>query len=64
MPIGDYSKIQALITKLNYNHLVKGAVVADGGEGLRVELELTADELLAILHQRAAKIYHLGRSGN
>lgn len=62
MPNQTYSTIQALITKLNYRHLVKGTVVADGGEGLKVELELSADELLAILHQRAAKLYHLGRN--
>jgi len=64
VPTRLYSDIQALITKLNYNHLVRGTVVADGGGELRVELELSADELLAILHQRAAKIYHLGRNGN
>lgn len=62
MQTESYRKIQILITKLNYRHLVKGTVVADGGEGLKVELELTADELLAILHQRAAKIFHLEKT--
>ncbi|QQV88322.1 hypothetical protein pEaSNUABM27_00019 [Erwinia phage pEa_SNUABM_27] len=58
----QYRRLTAIIDKVKNGHLVKGKVVADAGEGLAVDLDLTSDELLAILHQRAGKVFNQWRN--
>ncbi|WJN63795.1 hypothetical protein Erwinia_phage_Fougasse_00062 [Erwinia phage Fougasse] len=52
-----YRAANRLIESIRYKHLVTGKVVADG-PGVNLELDLTTDELSAILHQRANRLFH------
>lgn len=51
-----------MIDGIRNNHMVSGRVVADGVD-CHIELELTPDELAAILHQRANRMHFELKSG-
>lgn len=48
-----YTRIKETLRRIHYKHMVAGKVVSDAGEGLIVEITLTAGELESILTQRA-----------
>lgn len=57
-----YRNMCRMIDGIRNNHMVSGRVVADGVD-CHIELELTPDELAAILHQRANRMHFELKSG-